>query len=1710
MGNSPTKNLAEKSSSNNNSKIEVDKVELYLPIYKSGKAELINYFVSQDAINQPKQIQQYLLWLKSQLYTHSIKPKQYVESVEYIFYLNTDIKKSKDFYKSLSKQIACSKVWGPKTMFYRCKTCALSPNSSICFECFKKGPHEKEGHDYSTNFGSFGGSCDCGSVDSWKMEGFCSDHFHPEVDPVPTSTMKPELLLVTHLVIRHMLLIVMEYPHKKDSRDNDTREYIETCTHIFEWLGQATESNRATSHVLSEELTYQTLNDTSYLALSKIQPLCFTTNSTDDNNNNNNNNNNNDSTSSEVFSYPIPQQYRPPLESILLNSSEELIGKFNYLFLYLLCEHRFKFGFSQTYIKVYPKLCKKENVDIIFKFSPQLFSVSSISEIFTIHCSYGFLQCTFDTLFKNFTSNINTDVTFDKHHIATISDIKTIIQHKSISHYIIYEKPDLLKLFLRLFKFIHNLDLHTRARMAHISMEGDDWATHFQMAVECRDISEIVISSLDKNDSLDRIRDIIAMSLEYFPISPDMLRMTRYQNVMVTGSDLFRAEKSVSLILPLHRYMGLLLQKVSSLHPNVPLSTLLPPSFNVLEFLYPLILSQVFTSQVMGSYWVRNGEFNLKKRIHVYSLFFIEIDISTIQLILSVPQNLEDFIIFTSKEFQATIPLSLRDETSSFPLANNNNNVVNYQHKYSHFLRFMIIIFQDRYFYQNDKTIIKTYLIQLLTAGQQAHSEIESVLMYMIKDNTFEDILAIVANEQIQTVDHPATFRLKNEFWKYYNSYNITFTLLTTDESANNYLKYKKSNNLPYPESLPPPPTLLSDKTSIVANSKFLQLIHSDYIHYMITGLLYNHYIGEITQEIPYGINECFYFILLSIKDHNQKHVNNDNDNDNNTRNNNGDDIVSIEVEEGFNSTSIIPWEKLSKPLETFGNNRFSIFALLQRYKMLDGQIRNTLQLLLEYLEKSSENNMYLEKKEFLVRSLELLADLHPEINDEILSLYPKFKIYLQSNQDFEKNKKLDAKKRQAEIMAKFIKQQNQFLLSTDMDDFEDVPYTPAISPQKALNETMNNIPVSPKFGGNTTTTTSSITTATTTSSSDAMSMGSHSPEQQVPEDEPVCILCLETRHTEKDPICLISYAQISSLLQYCKLKAISNHGSLSQSSMAQDLKSLHPLKSKFKKNSIEIFNSPLSFHMRSCSHYIHHQCYETYYNKVLLQSKVQEFFEDANSFKPKYKEFLCPMCRRIGNIIIPLSFNNSNSPIQQHNTSGDLSPSSFGSGTIVNNQEIFDVSKWGKQLKYQSKQDSGSSVNSTHSNHDFFYKLLDTIIKNNCTMVDSVTPNVLYQILMKNIEYLEFASRPLQENSSSNNNYATTFEIFSRDMLTIFTLSQAIKNQNLSASTVLNMIRGKSDSVLSMDPFSIFILLLFSTNPVTIKEYNNIIQFTLQLFTYQFYITQYLIDPNSLNNSSNSVGGSKKVTITSLNTFVKSNQEQLKTQLKVQVLPLLRQMFISLQSLYKRTSIQLTREKLSDKIYIYKLFDMEESSSIDALMKLSVINPLVTKWTSQLENKKLESFLIVNSQFPTFIKLPSTYEEFVVQHLKSTCTRCKTSPEHAAICLLCGGYICMMSSCCKDEYCEGFSHTLQGCGSFKIGFFIETRCARITNLRDFRKSHFTLAYLDQYGEPDPCLDRGKTLLRNDFHLQDLLNHWISHSLEDKFLSSSNLTGRFF
>ncbi|EJD04513.1 uncharacterized protein FOMMEDRAFT_107268 [Fomitiporia mediterranea MF3/22] len=112
-------------------------------------------------------------------------------------------------------------------------------------------------------------------------------------------------------------------------------------------------------------------------------------------------------------------------------------------------------------------------------------------------------------------------------------------------------------------------------------------------------------------------------------------------------------------------------------------------------------------------------------------------------------------------------------------------------------------------------------------------------------------------------------------------------------------------------------------------------------------------------------------------------------------------------------------------------------------------------------------------------------------------------------------------------------------------------------------------------------------------------------------------------------------------------------------------------------------------------------------------------------------------------------------------------------------------------------------------------------------------------------------------------------------------------------------------------------------------------------------------------------------------------------------------------------------------------------------------------------------------------------------------CKRCKTVPVDAAICLTCGAICCMQSHCCREvdtkERGECNLHTRE-CGGAIGVFFLVKRCS-LLYLYAGNGSFVQAPYLDTHGEIDISMRRGRRQYLHYARWEEVRKTWLNHGI---------------
>ncbi|EIW86012.1 hypothetical protein CONPUDRAFT_94286 [Coniophora puteana RWD-64-598 SS2] len=111
-------------------------------------------------------------------------------------------------------------------------------------------------------------------------------------------------------------------------------------------------------------------------------------------------------------------------------------------------------------------------------------------------------------------------------------------------------------------------------------------------------------------------------------------------------------------------------------------------------------------------------------------------------------------------------------------------------------------------------------------------------------------------------------------------------------------------------------------------------------------------------------------------------------------------------------------------------------------------------------------------------------------------------------------------------------------------------------------------------------------------------------------------------------------------------------------------------------------------------------------------------------------------------------------------------------------------------------------------------------------------------------------------------------------------------------------------------------------------------------------------------------------------------------------------------------------------------------------------------------------------------------------------CQRCGTVPADAVICLICGAACCMLSHCCFDSDMgrgECNMH-LRECGGAIGVYFVVKRCALLYVYPNLG-TFVQSPYLDAHGEVDTSMRRGRRQYLHPARWEEIRKTWINHSI---------------
>ncbi|KAJ1733245.1 E3 ubiquitin-protein ligase ubr1 [Coemansia biformis] len=120
-----------------------------------------------------------------------------------------------------------------------------------------------------------------------------------------------------------------------------------------------------------------------------------------------------------------------------------------------------------------------------------------------------------------------------------------------------------------------------------------------------------------------------------------------------------------------------------------------------------------------------------------------------------------------------------------------------------------------------------------------------------------------------------------------------------------------------------------------------------------------------------------------------------------------------------------------------------------------------------------------------------------------------------------------------------------------------------------------------------------------------------------------------------------------------------------------------------------------------------------------------------------------------------------------------------------------------------------------------------------------------------------------------------------------------------------------------------------------------------------------------------------------------------------------------------------------------------------------------------------------------SLVELPDRFDVFFEHSAKACCPRCNGVPNDPALCLLCGGFICAQSFCCEEDGVGECNMHMKTCGG-TVGLYLLVKKCGLLLLHHDNGCFMSAPYLDQHGEVDLGLRRGRPLYLNKSRYEEL------------------------
>lgn len=546
-------------------------------------------------------------------------------------------------------------------------------------------------------------------------------------------------------------------------------------------------------------------------------------------------------------------------------------------------------------------------------------------------------------------------------------------------------------------------------------------------------------------------------------------------------------------------------------------------------------------------------------------------------------------------------------------------------------------------------------------------------------------------------------------------------------------------------------------------------------------------------------------------------------------------------------------------------------------------------------------------------------------------------------------------------------------------------------------------------------------------------------------------------------------------------------------------------LNPKMLRNGVE---SSQNLHVSFCGHSIHVHCFDRYFTSLMQSRANNSLYEGFNVLDLDKLEFLCPVCRRLANMVLPL-MNDIGPKTHANIVCGENVASSLSFGDWVKRCDMEIRMCWNREAaaKQVIAESSGKRIEPiSEMTSDETGEIASTVNAMRLSIINSGKA-VLQKFGLGSFRSDGFAGEMSELNLPVFNSYAklpsaaistvACLEIVAR---TALWGEPAVQLSRRSLGIVIREARAQI--ALESEPRKEALKLLWKAT-VSMQEAKDLDPFAA--FAFLFLLWSDPLDSYE----------AKGLVRLGFN-LVQWQKQKEKSEAQISQLTLdlttllyLRRAAVLVSSFFDQAPIPAvsvySRTESSDGI------DNVRSEIVRLMKFFDIPTPPDPNLTVGLQEKNSLTLQSATMDFRPqrigLIQLPSLFQSLLEELDGRKCYSCKRGPKSPALCLVCGALMCSKSRNCSLHRLR--THA-RACGA-GIGVFLVLKITSVHIIREGRTANWGSPYLDAHGEEDENLDRGKPLFLNLERYSALERLWLTHGFDqDSRLLSITVPTRGF